>query len=93
MGSLKTDDIDKIIAEALEQEKGKRRRRKTDSERTQKRERMQRIRTILNTLFLLAFAATILLYILLPNDRTAFFCVGFGALLLKVVEFVLRFMF
>ncbi len=95
---MKTDDIDKIIADALENEhSGKRRRwhRPEQNERKEqeKRQRIMRWRNILNALFLLGFVVAILLYFTSPNDRTAFFCVGFGAMALKIVEFVLRFMF
>lgn len=93
---MKTEDIDKIIAEALEKEKDVKRspwHRPSDDKQQQKRDHIQRVRNMLNTVFMLAFVAAIILYFLLPNDRTAFFCVGFGAIILKIVEFALRFMF
>jgi len=42
---------------------------------------------------MIGFVAAIAIYFLLPEQRALFFGVGFGAILLKVVEFVLRFMF
>lgn len=95
---MKTDDIDQIIAEALEKEKGGKHKRwhrpsQDDRKEQEKRERIMRWRNILNALFMLGFVIAILLYFASPANRTAFFCVGFGAMALKIVEFVLRFMF
>ncbi|MCR5245585.1 MAG: hypothetical protein K6C31_04630 [Bacteroidales bacterium] len=50
------------------------------------------MRNVLNILFMIGFVAAILIYFLLPDQRPLFFCVGFGAVVLKVVEFILRFM-
>jgi hypothetical protein len=42
---------------------------------------------------MLGFLAAIVIYFVLPEQRVLFFCVGFGAIALKLVEFYLRFMF
>ncbi len=87
---MQTDDIDKIIAEALNE--GKQKESKWHRPKHDKRN-TDRARRILNAAFMLGFVAAIAIYFLLPEQRVLFFCVGFGALILKIVEFVLRFMF
>lgn len=83
------EEIDKVIADAVAESQGKtqkpRGKRGTTSQ-------TQTLRKVLNTIFMVGFVATILIYFAGPTDRTLFFCVGFGTVLLKVVEFVLRFM-
>lgn len=86
---MKQDEIDQIIAEALEKEKGKGSRWHRPSKRN---ERIRQVRNVLNILFMIGFVAAILIYFLLPDQRPLFFSVGFGAVALKVVEFILRFM-
>ncbi len=49
-----------------------------------------KIRKILNTLFLIGALASVILYIVL-EDKTAFFYVCSGALFVKVMEFFMRF--
>lgn len=49
---------------------------------------IDKIRTILNLLFIICAAATMILYIV---DSPHFFYVGVAALSLKVFEFILRF--
>lgn len=86
---MRQDEIDQIIAEALEKEKGKSRWHRP----SKRSERIRQVRNVLNVVFMLGFVAAIVIYFLLPEQRTLFFCVGFGAVALKVVEFILRFMF
>lgn len=88
---MNNEDIDRIIAEALEKDRpsGKRQWHRP----SRKKEHIRQARTVLNTVFMLGFVAAIAIYFLLPESRTLFFCVGFGAVLLKIVEFILRFMF
>lgn len=85
---MRQDEIDQIIAEALEKEKGKGR-----HHRRPKGEKVRQARQVLNILFMLGFVAAIAIYFLLPEQRPLFFSVGFAAVLLKIIEFVLRFMF
>ena len=88
---MKTDDIDKIIAEALEKERNKKRfgirsgKMRSDS--------VLKIRRILNIVFMIGAVATLAIYFLLPEQRMLFMGVGFGSMLLKIVEFGLRFLF
>ena len=86
---MRQDEIDQIIAEALEKDKGKSRWHRP----SRRNERIRQVRNVLNIVFMLGFVAAILIYFILPEQRTLFFCVGFGAVALKVVEFILRFMF
>lgn len=49
---------------------------------------IDKIRFILNTLFLIATAVTVIMYI---ADSKSFFYLGVAALTFKVFEFILRF--
>lgn len=87
---MKTEDIDKIIAEALEEEKQSKRQ---GHKRRNNPARIRNARKILNILFMTGFIAAIIIYFACPEQRIPFFCIGFGAMLLKIIEFCLRFMF
>lgn len=89
---MKTDDIDKIIAEALDAEK-KSKSHKGKPLSTHKNNNIATIRKILNIILIIGFVAAIIIYFALPEQRILFFCVGFGAVILKIIEFFLRFMF
>lgn len=86
---MKSDEIDKIIAEALEADKQSRhhshRRRTTTDTRAI-------IRRVLNITFMVGFLAAIIIYFAWPEQRLLFFCVGFGAIFIKLIEFFIRFM-
>jgi hypothetical protein len=88
---MNADEIDKIIAEALEKEKGK----KGTGLRLGKggSANVLKARRILNIVFMLGALAAVAIYFLLPEQKALFMGVGFGALILKVVEFGLRFLF
>ena len=88
---MKQDEIDQIIAEALEKEKGRNAGRWHRPSR--RRQWVTQARTVLNIVFMFGFVAAILIYFLLPEQRGLYFGVGLTALLLKIAEFVLRFMF
>ena len=87
---MKSEDIDKIIAEAV-----------NDSKRQSKWHRpgrgrstsIQTARNVLNALHMLGFVAAVVVYFVFPEHRLLFFGIGFGAIVLKLVEFYLRFMF
>ena len=53
---------------------------------------VDKIRKILNTVFMIGAVATIVLYFMKTEDRlnTAFFTVGISSLVIKIVEFILR---
>ena len=85
---MKSDEVDKLIEEALEQSKGGRRRkgfRSGDAGRA-------RARQILNLIFMLGAIATVIIYFACPEQKMLFFGVGFGSVLVKVAEFFIRFM-
>ncbi len=87
---MKSDEIDKIIAEALENDrkgkrKGKRVGRQSDGIRT--------ARKILNIVFMMGFVVAVVVYFVFPDQKVLFFSIGFGSMLLKIIEFYLRFMF
>lgn len=89
---MKTDEIDKIIAEALDAEK-KKKTHKGKPLSTHNGNRIAAIRKILNIVFIIGFIAAIIIYFVFPEQKILFFSIGFGALALKIVEFFLRFMF
>lgn len=87
---MKQEDVDKIIAEAVAESKNESKRKwhkgkSSDSVKT--------ARTVLNWVFMIAFAAAVIIYFVWPDQKVLFFSVGFGAVLLKLIEFYLRFMF
>ena len=49
------------------------------------------LRTLLNTLFLVGFLVALILYIAIPEDRTAFLAVCFISMAIKVAEYIVRF--
>ena len=52
--------------------------------------KVDKIRFILNTIFLIGAVITVILYLTLDN-REPFFYVGFTTISIKVAEFILRF--
>lgn len=49
------------------------------------------LRNLLNTLFLVGFLVALILYIAIPEDRTAFLAVCFISMAIKVAEYIVRF--
>lgn len=86
---MNAEEIDKLIAESVEQERRKSRWHRSKKDR---RQRTQSLRNVLNAVFMLGFVAAVLIYFAWPGERGLFFCVGFGAVIVKIVEFVIRFM-
>jgi hypothetical protein len=87
---MKADEVEKIIAEALErdrQERGRHRGKRS------KHDAILTARKVLNIVFMAGFLAAVIVYFALPENRVLFFSLGFGAILIKLVEFFLRFMF
>ena len=88
---MNQEDVDKIIAEAVaesKQESKKRWHRGKSSNHS-----VETARKVLNWTFMAGFIAAVIIYFALPEQRVLFFSVGFGAVVLKLVEFYLRFMF
>lgn len=86
---MKTDEIDKIIAEALEQEKnshtGKQNRKNYN------KGQITRIHKILNFAFMIGFLIAVIVYFIWPEEKVLFFSLGFGSMIIKIVEFIIRF--
>ncbi len=53
---------------------------------------IDKIRNVLNILFMIGAVASIILYFSLGNDKSIFFYVCGASLFLKMMEFVLRFL-
>lgn len=87
---MQQDEIDKIIAEAVASSKKQSKWHRQDNK---KRDVILRARQVLNAVFMLGFLAAIIIYFAMPENRVLFFSVGFGAMAIKIVEFILRFMF
>ncbi len=87
---MKADEVDKIISEALEKDRQQRSYRRSGRS---KKDSIQTVRKVLNIIFMIGFLAAIIVYFAIPENRILFFCLGFGAMLIKIVEFFLRFMF
>lgn len=88
---MNQEDVDKIIAEAVAE--SKKDSRKKWHKGKQSNDSIMTARKVLNWVFMLGFIAAIVIYFVLPEQRVLFFSIGFGAIVLKLVEFYLRFMF
>lgn len=92
---MKTEDIDKIIADAVAESKGKSG-DKPESKwhRPQKKgSGIDTARKVINYIFIIGFILTVIAYFAFPDNKALFFSLGFGSLALKIVEFLLRFLF
>jgi len=49
------------------------------------------LRNLLNSLFLIGFLIALILYIAIPEDRTAFLIVCFVSMAIKVAEYIVRY--
>ena len=87
---MNTEDIDKIIAESLEKEKKASKWHRPEKKKSNK---IAQVRQVLNAVFMLGFLAAVIIYFAMPENRMLFFCVGFGAMAVKIVEFIIRFLF
>lgn len=87
---MKTNEIDQIIADAVNESK-----RESKWHRPSKGSStsIMTARRLLNTLFMIGFILTIIVYFVFPEQKVLFFSLGFGSIILKLVEFYLRFMF
>ncbi len=86
------EEIDKIIADAVAESK-KQSKWHRPSNKGVSPETIAQARKILNLVFMAMGIAAVIIYFTMPEQRLLFFCIGFGAVILKVVEFILRFMF
>lgn len=88
---MKQDEVDKIIADAVAESKRSRRNRWNKGGSSSNS--IQTARKVLNWTFMLGFLAAVIIYFVLPEQRMLFFCIGFSSIVLKLIEFYLRFMF
>lgn len=87
---MKQEDVDKIIAEALAESKNE---SKKKWHKGKSSDSIKTARKVLNWVFMIGFVAAIIIYFAMPDQKILFFSVGFGAVVLKLIEFYLRFMF
>lgn len=87
---MKADEIDKIIADAVQESKG---RSKWHRPGRSGSKGVVAARRVINAVFMVGFVLTVIVYFVFPENKVLFFSLGFGSLILKVVEFFLRFMF
>lgn len=87
---MKQEDVDKIIAEALAESKNE---SKKKWHKGKSSDSIKTARKVLNWIFMIGFIAAIIIYFAMPDQKILFFSVGFGAVVLKLIEFYLRFMF
>ena len=88
---MKQEDIDKIIAEAVAESKNSNRKKWHKGKSSS--DGIQTARRVLNWAFMISFVAAVTIYFAFPEEKALFFGVGFGAVVLKLIEFYLRFMF
>ena len=87
------EEMDKLIADAVADSKKKSKWHRPNKKGLLQPETVTQMRTILNFLFMAGFAVALVIYFVFPEHKTLFFCVGFGSVILKIIEFILRFMF
>lgn len=87
---MKQEDVDKIIAEALAESKNE---SKKKWHKGKSSDSIKTARIVLNWIFMIGFVAAIIIYFAMPDQKILFFSVGFSAVVLKLIEFYLRFMF
>ena len=84
---MKSDEVDKLIEEALAESQGGRHRKGKSSG-----DGKTKARQILNIIFMLGALATVVIYFACPEQKMLFFSVGFVSVLVKVAEFFIRFL-
>ncbi len=89
---MNSEEIDKIIAEAVAESKSQSS-KKWHKPGKSSADGIMTARKVLNWTFMIGFIAAIIIYFAMPEQKVLFFSVGFGAMVLKLVEFYLRFMF
>lgn len=87
---MKSNEIDKIIADAVNESKRESKWHRPSKENSTS---ILTARRVLNTLFMVGFILTIIIYFVFPENKILFFSFGFGSMILKIIEFYLRFMF
>lgn len=83
--------MDKLIADAVADSKKSSKWHRPEG-KGMSREKVERMRRILNAVFMIGFVACVIIYFAFPENKVLFFSVGFGAMIIKIIEFVIRFM-
>lgn len=86
---MKTDEIDRIIAEALEQEKNNHKGK--INQKSNKNLQIKKIRKLLNAIFMIGFLLAVIVYFIWPEQKILFFSLGFSSMIIKIAEFIIRF--
>ena len=84
---MKTDEIDRIIAEALEQEKNNHKGK--INQKSNKNLQIKKIRKLLNAIFMIGFLLAVIVYFIWPEQKILFFSLGFGSMIIKIVIFLI----
>lgn len=79
---MNREEIERLVEESANQSRKRRNGVSTD-----------KIRLVLNTLFLTAAAAGLVCYFAIPQNRWIGLAILGGGMILKVIEFFIRFMF
>jgi len=87
------EEMDKLIADAVAESKAQSKWHRPTKKGGLTPDQVKQARRILNMIFMIGFVATIIIYFLVPEQKVLFFSIGFGAMVVKILEFVLRFMF
>lgn len=85
---MKSEEVDKLIEEALAESKGGKKHKNRNTNNSAK----TKARQIINIVFMLGALATVIIYFTCPEQKMLFFSVGFGSVLLKVAEYFIRFL-
>lgn len=88
---MNQEDVDKIIADAVAESKRDSKKKWHKGKRSS--DSIRTVRTVLNWTFMIGFAFALIVYFVWPEQKVLFYSLGFGSVLLKLVEFYLRFMF
>ena len=88
---MNQEEIDKLIAEAVADSQNKR--NSKWRKRNSGKDSITTARKVLNWSFMIGFLIAVIIYFAFPEQKVLFYSFGFGSLVLKLVEFYLRFMF
>lgn len=88
---MNQEDIDKLIAEAVADSQNKR--ISKWHKRNSGKDSITTARKVLNWIFMIGFLIAVIIYFAFPEQKVLFYSFGFGSIVLKLVEFYLRFIF
>ena len=88
---MNQEEIDKLISEAVADSQNKR--TSKWHKRNSGKDSITTARKVLNWSFMIGFLIAVIIYFAFPEQKVLFYSFGFGSIVLKLVEFYLRFMF